>query len=178
MIVVGGPAGCGKLTVSEQLSEHLHCPVIDGDDLHPKENVDKMSNDIPLNDEDRWPWLVKVATHSTAQAETSPRHTAVISCSMLKWKYRDFIKENAPKTRFAFVFLHLTEEETIARVLARQGHYMKKEMVELQYAIMELPAGTRLVANGGDEVDMSVLGKTREEVLEEVLGALREGGYI
>lgn len=54
LIVVGGPAGTGKTTLAEKLRDELKCPFIEGDLLHPKANVDKMSQGIPLTDEDRW----------------------------------------------------------------------------------------------------------------------------
>ena len=54
VIVVGGPAGTGKTTQGELISKHFQCPFIEGDALHPQENVDKMSQGIPLTDEDRW----------------------------------------------------------------------------------------------------------------------------
>ena len=56
-IVVMGVSGCGKSTVGEALAEKLGIAFIEGDKLHPKSNVDKMSAGTPLTDEDRWPWL-------------------------------------------------------------------------------------------------------------------------
>ena len=59
-IIVMGVSGSGKSTVGEKLAESLHLPFLEGDSLHPKSNVDKMASGIPLQDEDRWPWLDKI----------------------------------------------------------------------------------------------------------------------
>jgi carbohydrate kinase (thermoresistant glucokinase family) len=56
-IVVMGVSGCGKSSVGLALAEALGARFIDGDDLHPEANKAKMAAGIPLNDEDRWPWL-------------------------------------------------------------------------------------------------------------------------
>ena len=42
------------------MADALQLPFIDGDSLHPKSNVDKMSNGIPLTDDDRLPWLALI----------------------------------------------------------------------------------------------------------------------
>jgi gluconokinase len=52
-----GTSGCGKSTFGEKLAQSFSIPFIDGDDLHPKANVDKMSRGEALTDEDRIPWL-------------------------------------------------------------------------------------------------------------------------
>lgn len=43
-----------------QLAQSLDIPFVDGDDLHPKSNIEKMSKGIALNDEDRLPWLLSI----------------------------------------------------------------------------------------------------------------------
>lgn len=65
LIIVMGPASCGKSTIGMALSETLQIPFIDGDSLHPKSNVDKMSSGQPLDDNDRLPWLALI--RSTAE---------------------------------------------------------------------------------------------------------------
>lgn len=58
IIVLFGVAGCGKSAVGQALAGRLGCQLIDADDYHSKENVDKMSRGVPLNDQDRLPWLL------------------------------------------------------------------------------------------------------------------------
>ena len=60
-VIVMGVASCGKTSVGEKLAMRLHAPFIEGDALHPPENVAKMSSGIALTDEDRWPWLEQIA---------------------------------------------------------------------------------------------------------------------
>ncbi|MDK7215146.1 gluconokinase, partial [Corynebacterium pyruviciproducens] len=49
-IVVMGVSGCGKSTVGCQLAKRLGIEYKDGDELHPKENIDKMRSGTPLTD--------------------------------------------------------------------------------------------------------------------------------
>ena len=46
-----GVTGVGKSTIGKLLAEALQVPFFDGDDFHPKENVEKMSGGQPLNDD-------------------------------------------------------------------------------------------------------------------------------
>ena len=48
-VVVAGPCGGGKTTVGKELSKVLGLPFIEGDDLHPPENVAKMKRGEPLD---------------------------------------------------------------------------------------------------------------------------------
>src|SRR5258707_894125 len=57
IVVLMGVSGSGKTTIGELLAKHLGWRFIEGDDYHPKENIDKMAAGIPLEDADRWPWL-------------------------------------------------------------------------------------------------------------------------
>ena len=82
-LVLMGVAGCGKSTVGAGLSARLGIPYIDGDDLHPAENVARMSRGEPLGDADRWPWLDRVA------AALAERQEVIIGCSALRRRYRD-----------------------------------------------------------------------------------------
>ncbi|MEO0545903.1 MAG: gluconokinase [Pseudomonadota bacterium] len=128
-IVVMGVCGCGKTTVGEALSERLGVPFRDGDDLHPKANVERMSAGTPLTDEDRWPWLALVG-RALADA---PR---IIGCSALKRSYRDAIAEAAGGP---VAFLHLSGTRAVieSRMGARQGHFMPTSLIDSQFAALE-----------------------------------------
>ena len=60
-IVVMGVCGSGKTSVGMAIAQKLGCRFLDGDDLHPRANIIKMSEGHPLNDEDRYPWLVRIS---------------------------------------------------------------------------------------------------------------------
>lgn len=176
VIIVGGPAGTGKTTIASLLADHYNCPFIEGDNLHPKENVEKMAMGQPLNDEDRWGWLQKLGEESSKRAQDTENKSniAIASCSMLKKIYRDLLEKSGPHSHFRFVFLHTSYEELLKRVAARQGHYMKSDMVKSQYEIMEIPSGEELFKNGGKALDIDTTNKTPEEILQEVLGSLEK----
>ncbi|TIX61993.1 MAG: gluconokinase, partial [Mesorhizobium sp.] len=50
-IVVMGVAGCGKSAVGEALAAALGTAFVEGDRLHPPENVARMASGEPLTDE-------------------------------------------------------------------------------------------------------------------------------
>lgn len=178
VIVVGGPAGTGKTTIAELLSKHYECPFLEGDSLHPQANVDKMSQGIALTDDDRWGWLQTLTEQASSKAISNPNgHLCVVSCSMLKKMYRDYIKQTAERVatdakttvHFRFVFLHTTYEELLRRVNGRQGHYMKLDMVHSQYEIMQIPEGAELLKNGGEALEVDTTDKDPERIYNEIV---------
>src|SRR5206468_600940 len=87
--VVMGVSGSGKTTVGSALAHRLGWHFQEGDALHPPENVAKMHAGVPLDDEDRAPWLRAVAARIDEWRERG--EAGIISCSALKRKYRDTI---------------------------------------------------------------------------------------
>jgi len=139
IIIVGGPAGCGKSTVGDLLAEKIECSFLEGDAFHPQENIDKMAHGHPLTDDDRWKWLATIAKEANETAENSRVKTCVAGCSALKKKYRDFLREQAPNQLFVFVFINVDEDELWRRVTKRKNHYMKADMIQSQLSITEVP---------------------------------------
>ncbi|TNM46161.1 gluconokinase, partial [Nocardioides albidus] len=103
-----GVSGSGKSTVGAALAQRLAVPFADADDFHPPANIAKMTDGVPLDDEDRRPWLESIGEWLAEQDAQG----GVISCSALKIAYRDQLRAHAP--RVAFVHLHGTRE-VIAR---------------------------------------------------------------
>lgn len=101
-----------------------------------------MAQGIPLTDQDRYPWLLRVATETCTTAATNSG-IVIGTCSALKKEYRDFLRTSFMKTNPAvnlvFVFLCASEQTLVSRILHRQGHYMGAEMVKSQLAIMQVP---------------------------------------
>lgn len=148
--VIMGVCGCGKTTAACALQAHFQCPYAEGDDFHTQENRDKMGAGIPLTDEDRYPWLRNLRDWMTAQAKQGAA-VSVVTCSALKRQYRDILREATGEV----IFIHLAPPQAVnlERMLARQGHYMKADMLDSQLAILEeLQAGERGVRidNAGD----------------------------
>jgi carbohydrate kinase (thermoresistant glucokinase family) len=132
-IVVMGVCGCGKSTVGRLLAATLALPFVEGDELHPQANVDKMASGTPLTDADRAGWLDAIA-----QRLASAHSGVVVSCSALKRRYRDRLRADAPRLRF--VHLHGPRALLEQRLAARRGHYMPAALLDSQLQTLEAPA--------------------------------------
>lgn len=138
-VIIMGVSGCGKSSVGEGLSARLGIPYRDGDDLHPTENVEKMRVGIPLTDEDRWPWLDRVAATLAGDAPV------IVGCSALRRAYRDRLRAGAGGPVH---FIHLTgsREVIAARMASRTGHYMPPSLLDSQFAVLEPPSPEEALA--------------------------------
>jgi gluconokinase len=134
-IILMGVSGCGKTAVGKALSQALGWPFFDGDDFHPAENIAKMSEGIPLNDDDRTPWLEK--QHDLIDSHLKAGSSIILACSALKKKYRDRLKEG----NLGVVFVYLKGDFNLiySRMSARDSHYMKTEMLSSQFDALEEP---------------------------------------
>jgi gluconokinase len=132
-IVVMGVTGSGKTSAAQELTRQLGWVYIEGDDLHPEANVAKMAAGIPLDDEDRWPWLREIAavigTHEASGT------SIVITCSALKRAYRDLLRDGHPSVWFAHV--DVTREVLAERLAQRKGHFMPPSLLDSQLATLE-----------------------------------------
>lgn len=137
IVLIMGVAGSGKTTIGRLLSQELHWPYFEADDFHPAANKEKMGRGVPLDDEDRTPWLA--AIRRTIDACAAEQCSAVVSCSALKEKYRAQLTEG--RTEVRVVFLTGPRELLRERLEGRAGHYMKPGMLDSQLAILEPPAG-------------------------------------
>lgn len=102
-----------------------------------------MASGIPLNDEDRWDWLILLRDQALVSLKNGAKGV-VVTCSALKKKYRDVIRtarlyDEDPNASVHFVYLRADKATLLARVRARQGHYMKDAMVDSQFAALEEP---------------------------------------
>ncbi len=133
VLVIMGISGSGKSTVAGILAGQLGWDLEEGDDLHPQENIDKMSAGHPLNDEDRAPWLDTIS--SWIIEHTMAGVPGIITCSALKRRYRDVLREHN------VIFVHLTgSKDLIGRRLAtRHDHYMPTSLLDSQVATLEVP---------------------------------------
>lgn len=162
-IVVMGVSGCGKSTVGEALAEKLGIAFIEGDKLHPKSNVDKMSAGTPLTDEDRWPWLDLIGVELRKGYEGAG---IVVSCSALKKIYRDRLRE-ACDGKLAFVYLDGSLELLSRRMGERKGHFMPLSLLQTQLATLEVPTGEPGV------VTVSI-DATPDEIVENAFSGLKD----
>jgi carbohydrate kinase (thermoresistant glucokinase family) len=132
-----GVSSSGKSVVGKALGRKLHAPFLDGDGYHPPANKEKMRAGIPLNDDDRWPWLDTLAKALRDAADE--KGVAVGACSALKRVYRNFLTEKAGEP-ILFVLLDGPKEVIAARIAARQHEYMPASLLDSQLATLEHPA--------------------------------------
>lgn len=138
-IIVMGVAGCGKSTLAQQLADALKLTFIEGDQFHPSENIQKMSQGIALDDADRDGWLERLG----AELRSYPRGAA-LACSALKRSYRTRLRQEVQQ--LCFVHLSVTRELANARVQARLGgHPFPSSLVASQFATLEDPRGEERV---------------------------------
>ena len=140
IVVVMGVSGSGKSTTGEALARTLGWPFVEGDDLHPPENVAKMAAGMPLTDDDRWPWLDRIVDELRSLSKTRP--DIVIACSALKQCYRDRL---APAGDVRFVHLHGDRETIAARLAVRHHRYMPAMLLDSQFATLEPPTDAIVV---------------------------------
>jgi len=131
--VVMGVSGCGKSTVGQALAAANGVPFVEGDQYHPPANVAKMSAGQPLNDDDRADWLLALQAQISAARQRG--EGLVISCSSLKRRYRDLLRQGDPALRFAH--LNGPKELIAARMQARVGHYMPASLLDSQFRDLE-----------------------------------------
>lgn len=133
VLVMMGVSGCGKSTIAALLAGRLGWDFEEGDDLHPAANVEKMAAGHPLDDEDRKPWLAKIA--AWIQQHTDAHQPGIITCSALKKSYRDVLRGD----RVVFVYLAGTHDEIAQRLAARHGHFMPSALLDSQFATLQPP---------------------------------------
>jgi gluconokinase len=130
-VVVMGVSGSGKSTVAGLIAERLGWEFAEGDDFHPPENVEKMERGDPLVDEDRWPWLEKLAawTHERDVAGES----TVVTCSALRKVYRDILRQGG-----STFYVHLVGDKSLLleRMESRE-HFMPPSLLESQLDTLE-----------------------------------------
>jgi gluconokinase len=139
-------AGTGKTTLGTALAAQLDVPFIDADDLHPKANIEKMSKGISLTDADREPWLNAIRRTAVQRISRESLKGVVVGCSALKRHYRDILRgspqavdEMDLSLTTYFVFIDGPKEVLMDRMLKRQGHFMKANMLESQLNTLERP---------------------------------------
>jgi len=152
IVLLMGPAGSGKTTVGELLASQLGWEFADGDSFHSPANIEKMARGVPLDDNDRIPWLY--AIREAMEQWTAQQRNVVLACSALKKIYREFLQINSS---VKLVYLKGTYELLRGRLHARKGHYATEQILKSQLADLEEPA---------DAITIDVARSPEEIVLE------------
>jgi gluconokinase len=145
IIVVMGVTGAGKTTVGRLLARELGCEFADADDFHPESNVAKMRAGIPLNEDDRRPWLERLRAE-IARYEAEGRDL-VMACSALKKDYRKMLAVGSAAIKF--IYLKGSAELIAHRLRERRGHFAGEKILAGQFADLEEPDGALVADIGG-----------------------------
>ncbi|WP_410661480.1 gluconokinase [Amycolatopsis sp. lyj-112] len=130
VIVVMGVSGSGKTTVGTELAARLGVEYAEADTFHPPANIEKMSSGVPLNDEDRQPWLEAIAAWIRDHQESG----GVVTSSALKQRYRDILRTGG---KVWFLHLHGDRALLADRMKTRSGHFMPVSLLDSQLADLE-----------------------------------------
>ncbi len=157
-----GVTGSGKTTIGTALGYRMGLPFYDGDAFHPPSNVAKMRAGIPLNDEDRGPWLRELAEKIQ---EWNAGGGAVLACSALKERYRQVL---GSRGGVRFVHLAPSKSQVAERLGRRQGHFMPPSLLDSQFEALEPPSDAiRIVPEGTVEENVA-------EIMAAIAGRFRE----
>lgn len=158
-----GVAGCGKSIVGKGLAARLGAVFVEGDRLHPPENVARMTSGEPLTDTLRAGWLDAIGHQISASVRGG--QSVVATCSALKRSYRDRLRGFCPD--IVFLYLEIDPATARRRVANRKGHFMPASLVDSQFAILEAPAV--------DEMALTVDAKRPvADIIAEAAGLLRQ----
>jgi gluconokinase len=144
VIILMGVCGSGKTTIGQMLSQQSGWPFHDADGYHPAANVAKMSQAIPLTDDDRGPWVAAMA--ADVRKWIASGENAILGCSALSQWIRAALGEGDPRVRF--VHLHGSPELLRQRMVDRKGHFMPAGLLDSQFAALQLPRGAVVVDVG------------------------------
>jgi gluconokinase len=134
-VILMGVAGSGKTAVGMRVAQKLDWIFLDADDFHPPANIEKMKHGIPLNDQDRAPWLQRL--HDELQRQIAEGRSVILACSALKESYRKVLRDEvSPPT---FVYLDVDPETIRNRLQHRTTHFFPKELMESQFTALEKP---------------------------------------
>ena len=158
VLILMGPMGCGKTTIGKMLAEKLRWPFYDGDDFHPKKNVEKMRAGVALTDKDRKVWLEEL--HANIQHWLRDKQNSILACSALKQAYRDILGVNQGTVKT--IYLKGSYELLRERIEERQHPYMDKNLLRSQLETLEEP-------KDGLTVDISATPETIVRIIVEHL---------
>jgi gluconokinase len=123
LVVVMGVSGSGKSTLGRLIAKQMKCEFLEGDELHPPRNVERMAR-------------LRAIAEQIADASVS-QHGLIVACSALKRSYRDVLR--AASDRLRFVHVHGDAALLEARLEKRVGHYMPASLLSSQLQTLEAP---------------------------------------
>lgn len=161
--IVMGVSGSGKTTIGRMLAKMLAINFYDADDFHSQNNINKMKNFVPLNDEDRIPWLLDLSEHI---AQWNRDKGAVLACSALKEKYRQVLSRDGKK-KVAFIYLEGNKNIILERMKRRKEHFFPVGLLETQFNALEVPL----------DAIIAQIDKTPGEICTEIIDKVVSKGF-
>ncbi|KAI9012631.1 shikimate kinase [Phycomyces nitens] len=177
IFIVMGTAGCGKSSVAQELQSRLGFRFIEGDELHPASNVQKMAQGYPLTDEDRFPWLRSIRDKLLLQAqERQAQHSTdasqngtIVTCSSLRKVYRDILSDiPSSLATVTFCYLKGSPELLATRIASRQNHFMKPGMLQSQLQTLEEPDSTK------ERVIVADIGFSVKQIVDSIISQAKQ----
>ncbi len=162
--IIMGVSGCGKTTIGKMLAQRLAMEFHDADENHSQDNIDKMKNSIPLDDEDRVPWLSVLAGNI---ARWNRGKGTVLACSALKEKYRRILSRNG-REDVVFIYLEGDRNIILDRIKGRKEHFFPVELLESQFKALEKPQNAITVQ----------IGKAPEQICSDLIDQLASKGLV
>ena len=140
LFILMGVSGSGKSTVGSAVAQRLGLPFFEGDDFHPRENIERMKAGLPLTEEDRVPWIAALAR----AINDSGARDVIAACSALTERVRHQLVTQITQP---IVFIHLCGDRDLIgeRLARRPQHFMKAGMLGSQFAALEQPGNAILV---------------------------------
>lgn len=163
IIILMGVSGNGKSTIGKQLGERLGWPFLDADDFHTPQNIARMASGSALSDNDRWPWLDRLAEE--LQQYIDRGDSAVLACSALKQSYRQRLARDPANIHF--VHLQGDYDLIFSRLKQRSEHFMPAELLRSQFADLE-PDFNRPINGLAVSID-----QTPDAITEQIINILR-----
>jgi gluconokinase len=135
IIILMGVSGSGKTTVSQSLASATNWEFYDADFFHSSGAKSKMSSGKPLTDEDRAPWLQEM--QAAIDQWLNDDKNIILACSALKPNYRQILR--CDDSRVKLVYLKGSYALLHERLMRRQNHFMKAELLQSQLDTLEEP---------------------------------------
>jgi gluconokinase len=161
LIILMGVSGSGKSSLAKALADHYGYAYRDGDDFHSQEARDRMAQGLPLTDDMRLPWVIRMRDYFRDAARKHQHST--LAFSGLKRVHRDELRKAGLNT--IFLFLHSDKDTIQTRVNKRAGHFMAPSLVDSQFESLEDPSHETDVF----EIDVRA---PLEQVLRQAIGII------
>jgi carbohydrate kinase (thermoresistant glucokinase family) len=141
VIILTGVSGSGKTTVGRALAGRLGWPYHDGDDHHPRANVRKLKQGIPLTEQDRAPWLEGLA--KMVDNWLAGNTDAILACSALTEDSRNLLGANRANVKV--VYLSGAPELLRERSKQREGSLPPASLLDSQFETLEPPTDALVI---------------------------------